>query len=135
MRSITCDGCITNIKTFELLGCNLNPNNIQPKFKFISPTVSNNENSSTQILPKKTALSQTPLEFFCILDPCHAIKLLRNAFAEVNLSSPAGNIDFKYVQKLHILQEEQDQKLANSLSGPHITFKQKNECSTCCTNS
>lgn len=44
-------------------------------------------------------------DMFGILDPYHFLKLPRNVFIGVNVSSPAGNIEFKCITKLNILQE------------------------------
>lgn len=51
------------------------------------------------------------------------LKILRNAFAEVALTSPKGVISFKYIENLHKLQE--DLKLANRLSTGHVNFQRK----------
>lgn len=53
------------------------------------------------------------------------LKLCRNAFGEVRLSSNAGEINFNYVQVLHAIQEKEDLTLANSLSGLHVNFRKK----------
>lgn len=118
VRSVTCDGCIANIKTFEMLGCNLNPENIEAKFKFTHQI-------STSSGVGVTSTQQDCMDVFCILDPCHLLKLTRNAFAEVSISSPTGSIDFNFIVKLHLLQEKEDLKLANALTGSHVIFKQK----------
>ena len=92
VRSITCDCCATNIKTLTLLGCNLSPESMTPFFK--------NPCSNTDI--------------FCILGPCHVLKILLNAFREIALTSPKGLISFTFIKKLHDLQEKQDIKFANN---------------------
>lgn len=103
VRSITCDGCGTNKKTFEILGCNFSKEPFTTMFRH--PTHNSN--------------------IHCILDPCHIIKLSRNTFAECNISSPQEKIDFNFFFKLHSLQEEEDFKLANKISGAHISFFNK----------
>lgn len=57
-----------------------------------------------------------------MLDPPHMTKLARNVFAECNLKSDKGHIDFKYVRRLHDLQEQEGLKLKNKLSAVHINF-------------
>jgi hypothetical protein len=103
VRSITCDGCITNLKTIQILGCNLSPDNMCAKFEH----------------------PQNKSNIFCILDPCHVLKLLRNAFGEITLSSLNGQILFSFIDKLNQLQEREDLKLANAISNAHVNFKQK----------
>lgn len=103
VRSITCDGCISNIKTLNLLGCNLSCENMRPFFK--NPYGQDN--------------------VYCILDPCHLLKLLRNAFGEIVLQSSKGEISFKYIKKLNDLQKDLDLKFANKLSPSHIRYQQK----------
>lgn len=61
----------------------------------------------------------------CIFDPAHMIKLCRNIFAETKLSSPKGDIDFTFIKKLHMLQEEEGLKLANRLNATHLNFMGK----------
>lgn len=103
VRSITCDGCITNIKTLELLGCHLDPENLVPFFKH----------------------PQQNRNIYCIMDPCHVLKLCRNAFAEINLCSSSGVISFDYIKHLHEVQQAEGFKFANSLSESHVRFQQK----------
>lgn len=100
VRSLTCDGTITNIKTYELLGCNFNVDDLKTNFKH----------------PTKDC------KVHCLLDPPHMIKLARNVFAECKLSSDKGNIDFNYVRNLHTLQEQEGIKLKNKISAVHINF-------------
>ncbi|KAF2902766.1 hypothetical protein ILUMI_03420, partial [Ignelater luminosus] len=85
----------------KLLECNLSPDNMITNF--YSPKNNN-------------------IDISCILDPCHALKLLRNAFAEISPSSAAGKISFKYIEKLYALQDQEDLKFANSISTAHINF-------------
>lgn len=101
VRSITCDGAKSNLATFTLLGCTITGNDITGFFKH----------------PLNESI------IYCILDPCHIIKLARNTFAECNITSECGPILFSYVEKLYALQEAEDLKLANKLSYKHIYFK------------
>lgn len=103
VRSVTCDGCHTNTKTTQQLGCNLSSENPLPHFK-------HHQNNSN---------------IYFILDACQMLKLCRNAFTETSLSSEMRQISFKFVEELHKFQEKEDLKLANSLPGPHIHFTQK----------
>lgn len=103
VKSITCDGTVTNLKTFELLGCNFSYPDMKTSFPH----------------PK------TNCEVHCIMDPPHMLKLCRNVFAETKLTSEKGDIDFNYIKQLHRLQDEEGLKLANKLSSTHVTFYNK----------
>lgn len=84
VRSLTCHGAVLNLKTYELLGCELNPESLQSHFDH----------------------PQRQSRIHCILEPCHMIKLCRNAFAEVKLNCKRdGSILFSYIRKLNDLQE------------------------------
>ncbi|EZA47209.1 THAP domain-containing protein [Ooceraea biroi] len=61
----------------------------------------------------------------CIIDADHLQKLCRNAFAEIPLISPKGQILFDFIKELHELQEKEDLKMATSLSNMHVNFSQK----------
>lgn len=103
VRSITCDGCATNMKTLHLLGFQLSSEKIISHIK--------HPNNNTEI--------------YCILDPCHMLKLCRNSLAETEISSSLGPISFKFIKRLHDLQEKENFKFANSLSNQHINFSGK----------
>ena len=103
VRSITCDGCATNLKTFNLLGC-----------KFYEPKM---------ITSFKHPATNTTI--YCGLDACHILKLCRNAFAEEVIISPKGKISFHFIQKMHEIQESEDLKMANKISEAHIKFQNK----------
>ena len=68
---------------------------------------------------------QNKSNIYCIMDPCHMLKLARNTVAETNVTSQAGFVSFNYIAKLHTIQEEADLKFANKLSYNHINFKNK----------
>ena len=103
VRSITCDVCATNLKTFNLLGCKL----YEPKM----------------ITSFKHPATNTTI--YCFLDACHMLKLCRNAFAEEVIISPKGKISFHFIQKLHEVQESEELKLANKISVAHVKFQNK----------
>lgn len=105
VRSLTCDGTASNFKTYELLGCSFKPENL------------------------KTCIQHPGAEgihIHCIFDPCHMLKLCRNAFAEIRMKSKEkGEISFHYVKELHKIQEAEGFKLANKLSACHVNFTNK----------
>ena len=63
MWSVTADGTAVNLRTFELLGCNFDGSYDQMTTSIIHPT--------------------TGEQVFIILDPCHMLKLARNALAHL----------------------------------------------------
>lgn len=103
VRSLTCDGTATNVSTYECLNCN---------FK----------------LPEMCTFFKHPsrdIKIYCLFDPPHMLKLSRNVFAETELTSDNGPIQFKYVKELHKIQEEEGLRLANKLCGAHVNFFNK----------
>lgn len=102
VANITFDGCPANLSMSSKLGCSLKPDNLKP-------TLGGYE---TNILP----------------DPSHMIKLIRNAFGDKRQFIDSSNefVDFKYVEMLNKLQENEGLHLANKLRKKHILFfKQK----------
>lgn len=70
------------------------------------------------------------------IDPCHAIKLVRNALGELRIciDTMAREINFKYLELLLDLQEEKGLHMATKIGKAHILFeKQKNESKACDT--
>lgn len=104
IRSITADGAQINISTYKNLGCTLDSENVKCSF----PHPNNDK-----------------INIHCELDACHMAKLARNSFAEKNLTSPLGKIEWNYIKKLDELQEKEGLRFANSLSAHHIYYKNK----------
>lgn len=99
IRSITCDGCCDKYKNLHLIGFEISSQDGIPHIKQFN----NNTNIS------------------CILDLYHILKLCRNSLAaETELNSPSGPIPFKFINKLHDLQEKAYFTIANSLSKQYI---------------
>lgn len=106
IKALTCDGTKSNLAMAEELGCCLDPQNLQ-----------------TKILDH-----QTGQQIFFFLDPCHMLKLIRNAFEFYGyfIQNESGQkIEWSYIQKLHQLQENEMFYLANKLKANHIYFKSK----------
>ena len=84
--SVTADGTAVNLRTFEILGCNFNGTYDQMKPSFVHPT--------------------TGEDVFAILDPCHMIKLARNALAQLGSFMDAeGNVvKWSHIEELQHLQ-------------------------------
>ncbi|CAH1738656.1 unnamed protein product, partial [Aphis gossypii] len=107
--SLTFDGCSSNINMAKQLGCNFNIKTLKSEFEFKKD---NNSIKKIYIFP----------------DPAHMIKLVRNTFGEkkILLDSNNNEINFSYLQKLLILQENEGLHLGNKLRKQHIIFfKQK----------
>ncbi len=102
---ITSDGTTSNIATFKLLGCILHRLTYQSMItKFPHPTLGS--------------------DVFIMLDPCHMLKLARNALASLG-SIHARNeaIHWKFFKNLVTVQENHGMKLANKLSSSHIKYE------------
>ena len=101
---LTGDGHKANIKTFELLGCNLDVyGDFTPYFKH--PVTSN--------------------QVCCMLDPSHNIKCIRNILAtsKAGIMSPKGRISWKYFEHLHNIQNLMLANLGNKISKQHIKYE------------
>jgi len=103
VRSLTRDGTTTNLKTYSILGCGLDPTNMQSSFPH----------------PEEPLIN-----IHCIVDPCHLNKICCNCMAELQLSH-SGCISLDYVKKLHKIQQNKNLKFANKLSSLHIFYKNK----------
>ena len=103
--SVTADGTAVNLRTFELLGCSFDG--------------SYNEMTTSIIHPS------TGEEVFIILDPCHMLKLARNALAHLGtIVDGEGNIiKWHYIEELQKLQEVEGLNLGNKLSSNHLKFQ------------
>lgn len=104
--SLTCDGAPSNLTMSTLLGCS-----------FHFPTINT-----------KFVVNGSLVNKYFFLDPCHMTKLVRNAFGEKRiLKDMEGNsIDWKYIENLHKLQENEGLHLGNKLRRAHMNFfKQK----------
>jgi len=98
--SLTFDGCSSNLTMARLLGCNLSLSTLNTKFDDVA----------------------------IFLDAAHMIKLVRNAVGDREFfqDSDGNLIDFNFVKKLFLLQEQEGCHLANKLRKSHIFFfKQK----------
>lgn len=107
--SITCDGPVVNFSMFSSLGYNIIRN--QDKTSF--------ERGNTFI--------------HAFIDPCHAIKLIRNAFGELRvfIDPFERKVDFKYLEELLEFQEKSCLHLANKVKKTHyILSKAENEGET-----
>lgn len=82
VRSLTSDETSTNLKTYEYLGCCLNPTNLRSSF-------------SHQEVPQ--------INIHCIIDPCDFMKMCCNCMAELILSHGESTISFEYIKKLHLI--------------------------------
>ena len=106
---LTSDGTSSNLSTFRLLGCLLSLTYESITAKFKHPTLDH--------------------DVFCVLDPCHMLKLARNTLADlgsmvyVDENGESNEICWKFLQHLHDVQENYGMKLANKLTSNHIKYQ------------
>lgn len=64
---------------------------------------------------------------YAILDPCHMLKLARNALAELGSFRDEENniINWKYFAELKKVQEDEGFNLANKFTSRHLQFQKK----------
>ena len=66
----------------------------------------------------------TGKEIYMMFDACHMLKLIRNMlYKYATIKSPDGLVSWKYIALLHKYQEEDGLRLANRLSGSHVSFE------------
>jgi len=102
--SVTFDGYSSNIGMTKNLGCSYDPNNLNTNF-----TIHNQQ--PIVILP----------------DPSHMIKLVRNCFGEKRRFLDDNNeiIDYAFIEKLLVLQENENCHLSNKLKKQHVFFSRQ----------
>ena len=103
--SITADGTCVNISTFTQLGCIFSATYDSMVTTFKHPSQNYN--------------------VYIILDPCHMLKLARNALASMGSfhDEDGGEIQWKFFHLLHSLQDEQGLKLGNKFSSQHLEYQ------------
>ena len=105
--SITADGTSVNLSTFRQLGCKFETTYKSMVTKFKHPT--------------------QEYDVFVILDPCHMLKLARNALASLSsftdTDSNGEKVKWIFFQNLNSIQEEEGLKLGNKLSSQHLQFE------------
>jgi hypothetical protein len=106
--SVTADGTAVNLRTFEILGCKLSGTYDEMKTSFKHP--------------------KTGEDVYIILDPCHMLKLTRNALGHLGsfIECDGNPIKWHYIEELHELQQQEGLNLANKLSMNHLNY-QKHE--------
>lgn len=101
VKSVTCDGTQANIQTFKNVGCD-----IAQQRSFPHPV--------------------TGEAIHVFLDPCHMLKLARNALADCKVIAQDGKeIKWMCIENLQKVQQEEGLKFANKLNFQHISFKNK----------
>ena len=102
---VTADGTAVNLKTFELLGCKFAGTYDEFKTSFTHPS--------------------TGEEVFAICDPCHMLKLARNALAHLGsfIDSEGSRVHWHHIEELQKLQQQEGLNLANKLSQNHLRFE------------
>ena len=103
--SITADGTSVNISTFAQLVCIFGTTYDSMVTMFKRPLWNYN--------------------VYVILDPCHMLKLARNALASMSsfYDQDGGKIQWKFFQHLNNLQENEGWKLDNKFSAQHLQYQ------------
>lgn len=103
VTSMTFDGCPANITMAKKLGCSFEVENLKSYFEH--------------------PVTRQPVHIF--LDPCHMLKLLRNAFESYGCFMDASNrcIKWSHLKNLYDIQDKEKLHLANKLRKSHIFFK------------
>jgi hypothetical protein len=105
VRSLTCDGAAVNRTCCKLLGANLN---IGPHFQPWFPHPCHPDE-----------------RVFVLLDPSHALKLVRNTIGDYTLTDSEGRqITFHDIQELFYFQEEKELSAAPRLTKRHIKWRE-----------
>jgi hypothetical protein len=102
--SITFDGLAANLKTVDLLGGNLDVNNMVSRFPH--PTL--------------------PDSYVCVvLDACHMMKLMRNLLCEYQIVKipNVGLAKWQHLENLHSKQQSEGLTLANRVTQRHVQYK------------
>lgn len=102
--SLTFDGAPSNIAMVNVLGCNTNLEHLNTSFSLNSNHI------------------------YIFYDPCHMLKLIRNAFGEKKILMDCDDnlIEWRFIEALVTLQENEGLHLANKLRRAHSNFfKQK----------
>ncbi|KAL2092739.1 hypothetical protein ACEWY4_012537 [Coilia grayii] len=104
--SLTFDGLKTNIAMARKLGANINIKDMKPYFP-------HPEDQSQQV--------------HVLLDACHMLKLLRNAFASLQVlyTEDGQKIEYKYIEALNTIQEKEGLRLGNKLKMAHIQWRKQ----------
>ena len=105
VHSVTADGTAVNFGMFSELGCIFTTSYESMVTKFKHPT----EN----------------YYIYAILDPCHMLKLARNALAHIGsiVDSENNIITWKLFSSLNKIQQFKGFKLANKFSSRHLQFQ------------
>ncbi|KYN26640.1 THAP domain-containing protein 9 [Trachymyrmex cornetzi] len=108
VHSLTFDGDASNCSAINKLGAQI----FAPNYKDIKHYFSYVSDGKEHVVR-------------VILDPCHMLKLARNALAKYKeIVSPEGIIKWDYIVKLHLLQKQITLKLKNKLSSHCINWYQ-----------
>ncbi|KAH9371760.1 hypothetical protein HPB48_021023 [Haemaphysalis longicornis] len=104
--AVVCDCLGANVAMAKLLGCRVHERAFDDlKTHFPNPL-------------------DAQQDIFLVFDACHGLKLLRNLLGDKGalLSSTYGVIEWKYVVRLHELQEKEGLRAANKLTRAHVEY-------------
>jgi hypothetical protein len=104
VHALTADGHASNVKAFEVLGCNFNVDNPDEIVSYFTHPDCDDK-------------------IYVILDPCHMLKLARNALGKFRKFKCGQEvIDWNYIVLLNSYQEQLGLKFANKLSKTHVQY-------------
>ncbi len=104
VRGVTFDGAPINFTALNILGCQLN--------------------GSYDAMVTKFEFPETEHQIHAIPDPCHMLKLARNALATFGAFKFNDQlIEWRYIDQLHTMQDKIGLKFANKLSKTHIEWE------------
>lgn len=106
ITSVTCDGPNAHFTMAEKLGAKVKAvRSLEPFFKH--------------------PLNDTKVHV--IFDACHMIKLVRNSWSRhgIFLNSQGEKINFNYIEKLHLVQEDEFFRLGNKLKRSHLEWRKQ----------
>ena len=106
VHSVTFDGDKINFSAVKHLGANMDILSKKYKPFFLHPT--------------------TKEKVFVLPDRCHTLKNIRNAFEHYGMlfNKEAATISWKYLERLHSIQEAEGSRIGNKVMKKHIKFKE-----------
>lgn len=106
VASLTCDGAPANLAMLQELGCD---------FQHVGDLKTTFRHPATQ----------EPVAAF--LDPCHMLKLVRNALAHKRyfIDHQGRTVSWEHIERLHTVQQKEGLHLANKLRRAHIEWQRQ----------
>ena len=108
VASVTCDGPACHFSMLKDLGADISP-------------------SSSTFTPSFAHPADATTRVNVLLDACHMIKLVRNTFGDRRIlyDGEGGRVDWRFIEELNTLQEEEGLRLGNRLRKGHIQWRKQ----------